>query len=85
MSWFIFELRREGRTMTEMDEFPLLEAALKHASDNLVAMTGADRQMSIGVGQVTAGNVDWIGELRLDPHGRPAWTSERVPEPALAG
>jgi hypothetical protein len=80
MSWFVFELRREGYTMTELEEFPLLETALKHAIDNLMALTRANKKMSIGVGEVTAGQVDWVGQLHLDPQGRPAWNSDRWQE-----
>jgi hypothetical protein len=75
MSWFLFELRREGHATTELEEFPLLEAALKHAIDHLMMLTRADRQVSIGVGEMRGADVDWIGELQLDDEGRPRWNS----------
>lgn len=75
MSWFVFELRREDHATTELEEFPLLEAALKYAIDQLMLLTRADRQMSIGVGEVRGTDVDWIGELQLDDEGRPRWSS----------
>jgi hypothetical protein len=82
MSWFVFERCREGRTMTELEEFPLLEAALKYAIHDLMLLTRANSQASIGVGEVRDGAVEWLGELRLDAQGRPAWTSDRLQERA---
>jgi hypothetical protein len=76
MSWFVFELRREGYTTTEMEEFPLLETALKRAIDELMLLTRADRQVSIAVGEVMGADVDWLGELQLDDQGRPRWNSD---------
>jgi hypothetical protein len=76
MSWFVFELRREGYTMTELEEFPLAESAFKHAIEHLMMLTRGNRRVSIGVGEVTAGHVDWLGELHLDPEGLPAWNSD---------
>ena len=69
--------------MTELEEFPLLESAFKHAVDHLMLSTRENRKVSIGVGEVTAGNVDWLGELHLDPEGRPAWHSDRLQMRAL--
>jgi hypothetical protein len=78
MSWFLFELRREGFATTELEEFPLLEAALKHAIDDLMLLTRADRQVSIGVGEIRGTDVDWLGELQLDAEGRPRWNSNSL-------
>ena len=78
MSWFVFEFRREGYTMTELEELPLPESAFKHAVERLMLLTRGNRPVSIGVGEMTAGQVDWLGELHLDPDGRPAWNSGRL-------
>ena len=78
MSWFLFELRREGYSTTELGEFPLLEAALKRAIDDLMLLTRADRQVSIGVGEIRGDDVDWLGELQLDDQGRPRWNSDSL-------
>jgi hypothetical protein len=75
MSWFLFELRREGHATTELKEFPLLETALKHAIDHLMQLTRAERELSIGVGEIRGADVDWLGELQLDDQGRPRWNS----------
>ena len=80
MAWFVFELRRQGRTTTELEEFPLLESALKYGIDDLMRMTRENRQVSIGVGQVRGAEVDWLGELRLDAEGRPTWSSAGLQE-----
>lgn len=75
MSWFVFELRHEDHATTALEEFPLLETALKHAIHHLMSLTRADRQVSIGVGEVRGADVDWLGELQLDDQGRPRWNS----------
>ncbi len=75
MSWFVFELRREDHATTALEEFPLLETALKHAIDHLMSLARADRQISIGVGEVRGVDVNWLGELQLDDQGRPRWNS----------
>jgi hypothetical protein len=75
MSWFLFELRREGYATRELEEFPLLEAALRRAIADLMLATRADRRVSIGVGEMRGAEVDWLGELQLDDEGRPRWNS----------
>jgi hypothetical protein len=80
MAWFVFELRRHGCTTTELEQFPLLETALKYGIDDLMRMSRDNKQVSIGVGEVRGANVDWLGELSLDAQGRPTWNSTSVQE-----
>lgn len=80
MAWFVFELRRQGCTTTELEQFPLLETALKYGIDDLMRMTRNNAQVSIGVGEMRGSRVDWLGELRLDAQGRPTWNSTSLQE-----
>ncbi len=81
MSWFLLELRGERHTTTVLEEFPLLETALKHAIDELMLLTRADRQVSIGIGEMRGADVDWLGELQIDDQGRPRWNSNGLRKP----
>lgn len=80
MAWFVFELRRHDRTTTELEQFPLLETALKYGIDDLMRMSRANARVSIGVGEVRGAEVDWLGELSLDAQGRPTWNSTNLRE-----
>jgi hypothetical protein len=74
MAWFVFERRHENYTATELEEFPLLEAALKFGIHDLMLRSREDSKCSIGVGEAKGDDVHWYGEFRLDAHGRPTWT-----------
>jgi len=74
MAWFVFVRRREGATTTELEEFPVLTAALKFGIHDLMLGSRQHRELSIGVGEAKEDHVHWHGEFRLDVEGRPTWT-----------
>jgi hypothetical protein len=75
MTWFVFEARGASSATAELEQFLLLEAALKYGIDELMLITREDKEVSLAIGQVRGPQVDWLGEFRLDKEQRPTWIS----------